>query len=257
MRAPAVFLSCVLLGLGAPAASAQQVDVELVFLADSSGSIDAGENMFQREGHAEALAHPDVLSAVRQGIMGRIAVAYVEWGNAENQDVVVPWTIIDGKASAEAFGAALKAAPRRAHGYNAIGSALQKGHQLIKSNSIEGMRRVMDLCGDSANSWDGIGIEAARQAAVADGIVINGLPILCREGECGGRPVGYDLEKAFEEKIIGGPGAFVVTAETRDAFEFAVRRKLILEISGLTPPRPTGTARKLAGRDLPANAAQD
>jgi hypothetical protein len=49
----------------------------------------------------------------------------------------------------------------------------------------------------------------------------------------------------------------VVTAETRDAFEFAVRRKLILEISGLTPPRPAGASRKLAGRDLPANAAQD
>jgi hypothetical protein len=247
MRALAAFLSCALVGLGDVApASAQQVDVELVFLADSSGSIDAGENAFQRMGHAEALAHPDVLSAIRQGILGRIAVTYVEWGNSANQDVVVPWTIIDGKATAEAFGAALKAAPRRAFGYNAIGSALQKGHQLIKGNAIEGMRRVMDLSGDSANSWDGIGIETARAAAIADGIVINGLPILCREGECGGRPVGYDLEKAFEEKIIGGPGAFVVTAETREAFEFAVRRKLILEISGLTPAGPVRGARRLA-----------
>lgn len=218
---------------GATAVSAQQVDVELVFLADSSGSIDAGENAFQRQGHAGALAHPDVLNAIRAGVTGRIAVAYVEWGDSMHQDVVVPWTIIDGEVSAKAFGAALMAAPRRAFGYNAIGSALEKGRQLIKSNSIEGMRKVMDLSGDSANSWDGIGIETARAAAIAEGIVINGLPILCREADCGGRPVSYDLEKAFEDKIIGGPGAFVVTAETREAFEFAVRRKLILEISGL------------------------
>jgi hypothetical protein len=231
----------------APVLSAQQVDVELVFLADSSGSIDNAESAFQRQGHANALAHPDVLRAIRAGITGRIAVTYVEWGNSLHQDVVVPWTVIDGEASAKAFGAALMAAPRRAYGYNAIGSALEKGRQLINGNAIDGIRKVMDLSGDSANSWDGIAIETARAAAIADGIVINGLPILCREGNCGGRPVGYDLEKAFEDKIIGGPGAFVVTAENREAFEFAVRRKLILEVSGITP-QPGSDPSALASR---------
>jgi hypothetical protein len=234
---------------GAAPASSQQVDVELVFLADSSGSIDAGETAFQRGGHAQALAHPDVISAIRKGVVGRIAVTYVEWGNAANQDVVVPWTIIDGEATAKAFGAALMAAPRRAYGYNAIGSALEKGRQLIAGNKIEGMRKVMDLSGDSANSWDGISIEQGRQAAMAEGIVINGLPILCHEADCGGRPVAYDLEKAFEDKIIGGPGAFVVTAENRDAFEFAVRRKLILEIAGLTPASSERRRKLAQGED--------
>jgi hypothetical protein len=248
----ALFSAAVLSSWSAASVSAQQVDVELVFLADSSGSIDQGENAFQRRGHAEALVHPDVLSAIRQGVMGRIAVTYVEWGNAAHQDIVVPWTVIDGPASAKAFGDALIAAPRRAFGYNAIGSALEKGRQLIAGNGIEGMRKVMDLSGDSANSWDGIAIETARSAAVADGIVINGLSILCHEADCGGRPVGYDLEKAFEDKIIGGPGAFVVTAETREAFEFAVRRKLILEISGLTPDRTTpGEKRWATQRAMP------
>jgi hypothetical protein len=211
------------------------VDVEIVFLADSSGSIDDGESAFQRGGHAAALAHPEVIGAIRKGILGRVAVAYVEWGNAASQDVVVSWTVIDGEASAKAFGAALMAAPRRAYGYNAIGSALEAGRRMIMENRIEGMRRVIDLSGDSANSWDGISIAQGRAAAIADGIVINGLPILCRERDCGGRPVAYDLEKAFEDRIIGGPGAFVVTAESRDAFEFAVRRKLILEIAGRVP----------------------
>lgn len=216
-------------------ANAEDVDLELVFLADSSGSIDSAETKFQRHGHAEALTHPEVLSAIRQGLLQRIAVIYVEWGNMYNQDVVVPWTIIDGPASANAFAEKLLAAPRRAYGYNAIGSALAKGQELIEGNDIRGTRMVVDLSGDSANSWDGLPISTARDAAVAAGIVINGLPILCREKNCGGRPVLYDLEKAYEEQIIGGPGAFVVTAQDRESFEMAVRRKLILEIAGAQP----------------------
>jgi hypothetical protein len=251
MRVLLLAVCCVLAGLGpASRLSAEPVDLELVFLADSSGSIDSAETAFQREGHAAALTHPDVLSAIRQGILGRIAVTYVEWGNAANQDVVVPWTVIDGPESARAFAAKLVAAPRRAYGYNAIGSALEAGRQLINSNAFEGQRRVIDLSGDSANSWDGIPIETARQAALADGIVINGLPILCRESNCGGRPVGYDLEKAFEDRIIAGPGAFVITAENRENFEMAVRRKLILEIADLTPAPAEKRQGRLA-RDAP------
>lgn len=213
-------------------AHAEDTDLELVLLADSSGSIDRAESQFQRQGHAQAITHPDVLSAIQQGLLQRIAVIYVEWGDARHQDVVVPWTIIDGADSAQKFAEALLAAPRRAQGYNAIGSALTKGQSLIESNAIRGTRRVIDLSGDSANNWDGIPIRLARDNAVSAGIIINGLPILCRDRDCGGRPVSYDLEKAFEEKIIGGPGAFVVTARDRQSFEMAVRRKLILEIAG-------------------------
>jgi hypothetical protein len=240
---PFAFL-CALSWAASPA-KAQEVDLELVFLADSSGSIDTAETAFQRHGHAEALTHPDVLSAIQQGLLQRIAVTYVEWGDAAHQDVVVPWTVIDGPESAKAFAAALLAAPRRAFGYNAIGSALAKGQELIQSNQYRGTRMVMDLSGDSANSWDGIPISMARDAAVKAGMVINGLPILCRELDCGGRPVSYDLEKAYEEKIIGGPGAFVVTAKDRESFEMAVRRKLILEIAGL---QPGGRVRFAAGK---------
>ena len=70
----------------------------------------------------------------------------------------------------------------------------------------------------------------ARAHALAAGIVINGLAILCRE--CiSGRPVRYDLELAFEQLIVGGPGSFVVTADGSRSFAQAVRRKLILEIA--------------------------
>ena len=59
--------------------------------------------------------------------------------------------------------------------------------------------------------------------------MINGLAILCRY--CSGRP-GRQPRGRIRDPFIGGPGAFVVTADSRDAFAPAVRRKLILEIAG-------------------------
>jgi hypothetical protein len=209
----------------------QDVDLELVLLADASGSIDSAELKFQREGYATALAHPDVLRAILGGARQKIAITYVEWGSEAWQDVVVAWTIVDGVASARRFGEELLAAPRRAFGANAIGSAIAKGQALIEGNDIRGERLVIDLSADSARSWSGVPIALARAEALARGIVINGLAIACRDQGCGGRPLAEDLEAAFEREIIGGPGSFVVTADGQTSFAEAVRKKLVLEIS--------------------------
>jgi len=224
------------LALAAAPATAQEVDLELVLLADASGSIDMAEIRFQRQGYAEAITDPEVLAAIANTAYGSIAVTYVEWASAGEEDVVVPWTIIAGEPSAQAFAEALIPPPRRAFGRNAIGSALMTGKRLIEENEIDGWRRVIDFSGDSANNWNGPGIPEAREAVLAADITINGLAILCRF--CNGRPSGGDLEQRYAEEIIGGPGSFVVTAESDADFAAAVKRKLILEISGRTPDGP-------------------
>ena len=236
-------VTALLLGLCAAAAvdgaaRAQSVDLELVLLADASGSIDDAEIHFQRQGYASAITHPAVLDAIEQGYDQRIAVTYVEWGGVTSQEVVVPWTIVDGPASAAAFAEALMTTPRRAFGRNAIGEALAFAQSLIESNPIEGYRKVIDLSGDSANNWGGISIAEARRQALAAEIVINGLAILCRT--CSGRPNRYDLERAFAETIIGGPASFVVTADADERFAEAVRKKLLLEIAGIAPAARPG-----------------
>jgi hypothetical protein len=215
-------------------AAAESVDLELVLLADASRSIDDGEIRFQRQGYAAAITHPEVLRAIAQGFDQRIAVTYVEWGDARSQDVVVPWTIIDGPDSAAAFAETLLRQPRRAFGPNAIGSALALAQALIERNDFQGYRKVIDLSADSANSWNGVALADARQSALYADIVINGLAVLCRSCSSG-RPNRYDLEAAFAERIIGGPASFVVTADGDDQFAEAVRRKLLLEIAGTTP----------------------
>jgi hypothetical protein len=224
-----------LLAASGTALAVEEVDVEIVLLADSSGSIDPDELQLQRDGYADALRHPLVLSAIARGARGRIAVTYVEWADALHQNVLVPWMVIDGAESAGRFAATLKGQPRLAWGSNAIGAAIAKAQSLIEANAYEGDRKVIDFSGDSVNNWHGMPIEPARAAALRAGIVINGLAITCRELGCSGRPMGYNLEDAFARTIIGGPGSFVVTADGKTSFEEAVRRKLVLEIALLMP----------------------
>lgn len=221
--------------------AADIVDVELVLLVDASNSIDDAELRFQRQGYADALLHPQVLNAIASGLHGRIAVTLMEWADAASQHQVVGWTIVDGPDSAARFARELMAAPRSARGSNAIGNAIAAGQRLIETNDIQGLKRVIDFSGDSANNWAGIPIEPERDKAVAAGTVINGLAILCLEADCSGRPVYYDLERAFRDQITGGPGSFVITVDDRASFASAVRRKLVLEIAGREPVRAGAT----------------
>lgn len=219
-------------GLCAGMAVAQDTDLELVLLADASGSIDAGEIALQRQGYAQAITDPEVLAAIRNTAYGTIAVTYVEW--AANQAVVADWRLIDGPEAADAFAAELLATPRLAYGRNAIGAALIEAVRLMDANSHDGWRRVIDFSGDSMGNFSGPSIAEGRETALAAGATINGLPIL-RPGDPG--RAGGGLEPLYEAHIIGGPGAFVVSANNRTAFAEAVKRKLILEISGTTPVR--------------------
>ena len=223
-------LPLVICAVGTGSSAAERVDLELVLLADASRSIDDDEIRFQRRNYAAAITHPQILEAIAHGYRQSIAVTYVEWGDENSQEVVVPWTIVDGRQSASVFAQELIDRPRLGSGMNAIGNALAVAHALISGNDIAGTRKIIDFSGDSANSFGGIPIADARAAALADDIVINGLAILCTDCSSG-RPVFYDLEAAFAQHIIGGRGSFVVTADGPRRFALAVRRKLLLEIA--------------------------
>lgn len=219
---------CLLVLAGpAPAQERRETGLELVLLADASGSIDGEELAFQRQGYAQAITDPRVIEAIEDSTYGTIAVTYVEW--AINTSVVVDWMIIDGPESAAVFANALNGPPRRTVGSNAIGNALLEGKRLIEGNDIDAPRAVIDFSGDSIGNSSGPSIASARAEVLAAGITINALPILRPED---GRRAGANLEAEYAERIIGGPGAFMVTAESRAAFAQAVRRKLVLEIAG-------------------------
>jgi len=215
------------------ARAAEPGDLELVLLADASGSIDDGEIMFQRQGYAEEAARLSLAAGFGSIGLGEVLAFPVpltapSWLLMAEIADARQRLFEDGTPGPEA----LIRPPRIAYGRNAIGAALLTGKRLIEENAFEGNRRVIDFSADSANNWYPPDIGEARAEVLDAGIVINGLAVLCRE--CwSGRPVSYDLEKAFADQIIGGPGSFVVTADDAPSFAAAVRKKLILEIAGL------------------------
>lgn len=208
----------------------QAVDVELVLAADGSGSITEEEMRLQREGYAAAISDPRVLDAIQSGFLGRIAVAYVEWGSAQSQHTIVDWTIVEDAESAAVFAEALVTRPRQATGWNSISNAIHYAAEMIRTNDIEGTRAVIDVSADSGQ-YGGLPIHAVRDRTVMDGMTINGLAIKNRGGSGGSTPTGMPLDEHFRRDVIGGAGAFVMVADDETSFADAVLNKLLLEIA--------------------------
>lgn len=227
-------LAAFLLAGAGPALAQTPLDLELVLAADGSGSIDDDELALQREGYAAAITSADVLNAIRSGPHGAIAVTYFEWGAADSQVVIADWAVITDEASAGAFAQVLRDTPRGASGYNSISAAIDFGMRLMATNDYQGLRRVIDISADSSN-LGGRPVEAARDDAVNDGFIINALAIK----RPGGNPMRWGddrpLEQYFADSVIGGPGAFVKTADETQSFADAVRQKLVLEIAFMAP----------------------
>ncbi len=227
----------VLAGVRAPSAQGIPVDLELILAIDCSGSVDEVEAQLQREGYIKALTSDRVLSAIRSGENRRIGIAYVEWAGETYQRTIVGWTIIEDQASANAVVDKIASSPYMAIRWTSISAAIDYSVALFKTSPFENQRRVIDISGDGKNN-NGRDVVSARDAAVAAGITINGLPILnSRQGAIGFSPRGFpsdpDLDTYYQNFVIGGPGAFMVPAESFDTFASAIQSKLIREIAGL------------------------
>lgn len=212
-------------------AQATAVDLLLVLAVDASGSIDADEFALQRDGIAEALTHPAVLAAIQSRPRG-IGVAMVEWGSPGGAATVADWQRITDGPSAEAAAAVLRDAPRSRQSYNAIGDAIAHATALMATAPWRAAERTIDVSGDGPDMRSLMPAAVARDFAVAAGITINGLAIEASSAWRGGA-----LAAAYESQVIGGPGAFVLTAENRRDFARALRAKLIREVAGL-PTQP-------------------
>ena len=218
----------------ASAAAAESVDLELVISTDVSRSIDREEALLQRRGVAGAFRNPEVIRAITSGFLGRIGVAYVDYSSSAFNRIVVDWTVVRDRASAEAFASRLLEAPLTYGRRTSISDAIELAREMIESNALDGTRRVIDVSGDGPNNHGHL-VDAVRDATIARRITINGLPIVNRRGVYNSRFYLPDLDKYYRGCVIGGPGAFLVVANSFEDFARAIRRKLVLEISGTTP----------------------
>lgn len=201
-----------------------QVDVALVIGIDCSYSVDAQEFNLQKVGIAQALVSQPVLNAIADGPLGRISIIVVQWSSAQSQIEMVPWTLISGPADATRLARQIANAQRlTADGATSTSAFIDRGRLLLAGGPFTGLRNVIDVASDGTNN-NGDPVEAARDRALQAGIVVNGLTII--------HEIPW-LFHYFRNRVTGGPGSFVITANSYAEFGDAMRRKLEREIRGL------------------------
>jgi len=208
--------------VAAPPAWSRDVDLALILAIDVSGSVNAERWELQRRGYEASFKSPEVLQSITSGPHKAIAVTMVEWSGYSHQQQVVGWTVIDDGLSAATFASLMAEAPRVYSDWTAISAALDFATPLFKTSGVTAGRNVIDVSGDGVNN-QGRPINDARDQAVAQGIVINGLPILSE----------YEaLDGYYQEHVIGGAGAFMEVVKDYSTFSKAVLAKLVREIAG-------------------------
>ena len=212
-----------MLGMGSVASTqTSTVDLQLVLAVDASGSVNQARFDLQKQGYAAAFRNPRVLRAIQSGRNQSIAVIMVQWTGPTQQALVVPWTLVRDRASADLLAAAIDKTQRQLFGGGtSISGAIDFSVALMPTGPYRGQKQIIDISGDGSNNR-GRPVTAARDDAVRAGISINGLPILTLEPY---------LDKYYFDNVIGGPGAVMVPAESYEAFADAIIKKLIIEIA--------------------------
>ena len=218
-------------------AQERPVDLELVLAGDASASVSDEEFNLQVRGLAEAFRHRSVGQAIRAaGDLG-LAVALIQWADYDQHALSVDWTVVRDAASARQFAKQVDGVRRTVYGNTALGVALEFAILQLEGNGFVGRRKVIDVSGDGPSN-QGSAAWLVRDLAVARGITVNGLAILNEVPT---------LDRYYFTNVIGGPGAFVMTANDYAAYRLAILTKLLKEISGPpTAARPLPSGRRTA-----------
>ena len=202
----------------------EAIELELVLAVDTSSSVSPEEFDLQMRGFAGAFRDPSVIAAIAATGGSGIAVSMIQWSDNRRQQVAVDWQLLSDEDSVADFAAAIDATPRFLDGGGtAIGGAIEFSMAELARNAYDGRRKVIDISGDGRAN-QGASPDGLRDLAVLQGITINGLAILNEDTSV----AGY-----YRANVIGGEGAFVITANDYGSFSQAILEKLIKEIGGV------------------------
>lgn len=222
-------------------ANAEEVDLELVLAMDASGSISNAEYILQLEGTAAAFRDPAIQAAITSGPVGKIAVSVMLWSDAAFPKIKSGWFVLDSARSADTFARLVETFQLSddrtvdiGGGGTGIGAGVREAVKMLSANTHQGLRQVIDVSGDGIETEfsfsRGIMVRDAKLMAQANGITVNGLPILSENFPA--------LDKYYRDEVIIGPGAFVEKATSFEDFGRAIRRKLLREIQSQVAAAP-------------------
>ncbi len=201
------------------------VDLALVLAVDCSSSVDAGDYHLQMFGIAQALRNPKILDAIQSGENQRIALALVQWSTRRSQRIIIKWRILATQHDVFQTAQEIEKAERQWQiGGTGLAAAIDFSTALIGKLGAGATRKVIDISGDGQENDEG-DVASSRSAAIANGITINGLPIL--DGS-------RTIEAYYRYHVIGGPGSFVVPTLNSASFGEAMEQKLLREIGPQT-----------------------
>lgn len=206
-----------------------RTDVNIVTALDISESVDARSTGIEIEGMAQAILAPEILSAIQAGRHRRVGFAIFAWHEGA-YPALISWTTIGSAEDARnvaarlrsdlpiqlAAAARLEETPRMTD----LSGAIDHAAMLLLTAPFAADRSVLNVIG---NGWDNVGEgpEYARDRLLGKGGVINGVIV----GEDPG------LLAYFRQNVIGGRGAFLLTAEDPSAIAGILARKFLRDVA--------------------------
>lgn len=216
-----------------------QVDTALVISVDVSNSVDDRRYQLQIAGIANALEDPAIIADILNGPHGGILFSMIEW--SDKPKVAIPWTKIATKNDALAVAQVVRKLPRNEGDFTCMANMLRfVSDKIVTQIPAHATKVVLDVSGDGIDNCNGKETtDVVRDDLVANGVVINGLPIIERAPGTAVVPLvpdtsrSDDLEAWYRTHVMGGIGSFVLPANGFEDFGRAMRQKFVVEISEL------------------------
>jgi hypothetical protein len=228
-QALAVTSALALVPFAVSADEQEKVGMQLILGADVSGSVNPTRYKTEQEGYVEALGDPRVLDVVGALDPPILAVTFIAW--AREQAVMVPWMRVEDAKSMDLFRDRLKNTQRPQIGINTLISKSLLFCDRQFDQKFVGGRKVIDVSGDGDDNQGIGGLHAIRDTLVAEGVVINGLPIVVKPPEYIFPPQPPEgLDVYYREHVVGGAGHVSIESIGFDNFKQAILQKLLLEI---------------------------
>jgi len=209
------------------------VDLELFLSMDVSGSVDATEFDLQKQGYVQAFQDAAIHAAIASKSNG-VAVALGQWGAVANTPIL-GWSLLKTGADADAFATAISGITRLSTGNTCVSCGINAAVAEIQGNDYVG-KSIIDVSGDGRDNVAGtVATAAARDAAAALNIRINGLPIL---GQA-------DLLNWYTVNVKTADGFIMPAADFsdfNDAVKLKIRKEIVDEVPAPLPILGAGMA---------------
>ncbi len=223
----------------APQADAQEVELELALLIDTSGSVDSREFALQLGGYVDAFRDPQVQATIiaRDGV----AVSVMQW-SAAHQQSALDWFIIETANDCLRMADKIEGFSRQFANDTIMAPAIERALNDMYSNTITSARQVIDVSGDGIGENEAFYRSAGpnptidpRYGTPWQTVMAMRQPTTTINGIYINNASQPNLSDWYSNVLPQGVGHFAIGVSSFDTFGAGIKQKLIREISDPAP----------------------